>query len=129
MSHRQRQRRRNGVAVQGRKPVAENALQAEATGGCVAFAWEGRSFAVDLASLRLDKAMFALRLAGNDALPVSTRMSLMLDVFEVTLGAEQLAELYEVAPDLFSNAERQQSFWNAFTRAVTGAAPGESLAS
>jgi hypothetical protein len=131
---RQRQRRRNGVAIQDRKPdltrpVAENALQAEATGANVAFQWEGTTFVVDLANLQFDKAMFALRVASNDALPVATRMNLMIDVFEVTLGADQLATLYEAAPDMFSNSERQQSFWIAFTQAVTGAAPGESQAS
>ncbi|RSM73451.1 hypothetical protein DMH04_41300 [Kibdelosporangium aridum] len=111
------------------KPVAENAVEAEARNGVLPFTWRGIEILVDPVAIEYGRGAFALRRVGNEALPIMTRVNAALDVFEAAIGQDQLAAVVDVAPRLFDDTETLQSFWGAFTEALHGAEPGESSAS
>lgn len=118
-------------AAGGLSPVdtpAPHALAAEATGGKLGFDFRGHRFTVDLVEADLPRAMFAMQAAARGS-NISAQFTRMIDCFEAVLGADQVATLYDVAPDLFSRAEVQREFWEQFSRLTVGASVGERSAS
>lgn len=109
--------------------LAGNALQAEATGTKLILEFRGHTFELDPAALNFEKAAFAINVAMRGGGDLMTQASIMLDAFESILGKENLTRLYESASDLFSSAEAQKEFWEAFAKVTVGAPAGESPAS
>lgn len=111
------------------RPIASNAVEAEANGLNLAFEWRDVHFVVDVLAVRFGKAAFSLRVVGNESLPLMTRMNAAIEVLESAVGQEQLMKALEVAPDFFDDIDTMKSFWDAYTTAVHGAPSGESQAS
>lgn len=111
------------------KPIVRTAAEAEAVNANIAFEWRGAHFVIDIVNVQFGRAQFAIRVMGNESLPLMTRMDAMLDVMEAALGQEQLRVALELAPDVFDNEATMKSFWEAYTKAAHGAASGESQAS
>ena len=107
---------------------APHALAAESTNGTLGFNFRGHHFELDLATVDFGRAMFAMKIAERGG-SINTQVNRMLDCFEAVLGQEQVATLYDVAPDLFSSEDAQREFWNAFTGLSVGADLGEPSAS
>lgn len=115
-----------------RRPVekiAENLVDAEATGAHVTMEWRGHTFLIDLQQIRFGRAAFAFRQVDNESLPLMSRVTALVDMVEAAFGPEQTAAIVELAPNLFDDHDTYASFWQTFTQAVTGAMPGESSAS
>jgi hypothetical protein len=108
---------------------APNALAAEATGSSLGFEFRGHRFELDLAAIDFNKAAFAINLAQRGTQSWTVQAELMFDAFEASVGADNMPKLYELAPDLFSSAEAQKEFWEAFAAVTIGGNAGESLAS
>lgn len=115
-----------------KKPIisrpAPHALAAEATAGNLGFAFRGHRFVVDYATADFGRAMFAMKLAARPG-NVAAQFDRLLDCLEAVLGEEQLATLYDVAPDIFSSEDAQREFWDGFANLTVGAGLGEPLAS
>jgi hypothetical protein len=111
------------------RPVAPNALAAEATGGTLVFEFRGHAFELDPASIDFNKAAFAINVASRGVGSLIAQAGMMVDAFEALLGKDKLADLYELAPDLFSSADAQREFWESFAKATIGGTAGESPAS
>ena len=114
-------------APKPRKKIAANSLQAEASPNefAVAFEWRGHAFVVDTNAVQYGRAAFALRVARNESQDLLTRVNAMLDVYEASIGQDQLAIAVELEPRLFDDAEIAMSFWQALNAAVHGGEPGE----
>lgn len=107
---------------------APNALAAEATGGVLVFEFRDQAFEIDPADVDLAKAAAAINMMQR--LPDLTgKMGTLLDTFEACLGRDNLTRLYALAPEVFSSADAQREFWEAFAKATVGGTAGESPAS
>ena len=114
-----------------RKPAVPppNALAAESTTGKLGFEFRGHRFEIDVNSVDFGRAMFAMQVAARGGSDITARFNQMLDSFEAILGQQQVATLYEVAPDLFSSEAVQREFWEALTKLTVGSSLGERSAS
>lgn len=112
-----------------RRKVAAHAAEAEATNGLLGFTFRQHRFIIDYATADFPKAMFAMKLAGRPGAGIAAGFEKMLDCLEAVLGEDQLATLYEVAPDVFSSEATQREFWGAFAEMTVGAGLPESSAS
>lgn len=111
------------------KAVTVNPTEAEAAGLNIAFEWRGVPFVVDVQAVKFGKAAFSIRVVNNESLPVMTRMDACMAVLEAAVGQEQLMKALELEPAFFDDITVLTSFWDAYTKAMHGAASGESLAS
>lgn len=108
---------------------APHAAAAEATNGTLGFNFRGHWFVVDYATADFGRAMFATKLAGRPGTDLAAQFEKLLDCLEAVLGQEQVATLYDVAPDLFSSESAQREFWDGFAHLTVGANLGEPSAS
>lgn len=111
-----------------RRKVAAHAAEAEGTNGLLGFTFRQHRFVIDYATADFGRAMFAYRIAASGG-NVATQFERLIDSLEAVLGQEQVAALYDLAPDLFSNEAAQREFWDAFGKQTVGADAGESSAS
>jgi hypothetical protein len=108
-----------------RKPAAENPLSAEAQRIGVDFTWRGVTIHVDPRTMQIGRAMYCIRVASNEALPMTTRLGAVFDLFEATIGAEQTQAAYEAVPTLFDDIDVMMDLWRTAHAAAIGGTPGE----
>lgn len=111
------------------KAVTLNPAEAEAMDRNIAFEWRGIPFVVDITAVKFGKAAFAIRVVANESLNLMTRIDAAVSVLEAAIGQEQLMKAMEAEPTFFDDMDVMRSFWDAYMKAVHGAASGESLAS
>src|SRR5262245_47032728 len=95
---------------------APNTLATEATGGALGFDFRWQRTELDVDTVDFGRAMFAMQVAARGGTDVTTRFNQMIDSLEAFLGKDQVAKLYEAAPDLFSSEEAQREFWEQATK-------------
>lgn len=110
-------------------PLTQNVAAAETGNANVYFVWNEVDLAIHIADVQMGRWAMATRLVANPALPTVTRINAMCDVFEATLGQEQVAKLLTAYPNILDDAELMASFWDSFIKAAQGLSPGESAAS
>lgn len=106
-------------------PLTQNPAEAEAGVANIYFEWRGVEIAIDPTTVQFGAWAFAIRRVTNLNLPLLDRINAAIDVFEATIGQEQLTGLLAVCPDLFDNTVALTEFWEGFITAVNGATPGE----
>ena len=113
------------------KQRTTNALQAEAQADQfdVTTAWRGHDVTINMANLSFGRIAYAARIAARESAPLFDRVQAMLDVFEGMLGEQQTAAIINAEPRLLDDPALMTEFWEVLNKAITGAKPGESMAS
>lgn len=113
------------------KQPTTNVLQAETQPDKydVVATWRGHEFTVNLLGISWGRIAYGARLAANEKRPMYDRVNSMIDLFEGLLGEEQAAEIIQAETAILDDPAVMTEFWDVLSKAITGAAPGESTAS
>lgn len=107
-------------------PLSENPAEAETGNVNIVFTWAGLQIILDPTTFQMGGWAYAIRRISNERLSTYDRVNAAIDLFENTIGEEQLSQIVNLNPDLFDNEAKLASFWTALIKAVHGAEPGES---
>jgi hypothetical protein len=110
------------------RPLTDNPAEAEVDTN-IYFEWRGLPLVVDITAVKFGAWSYAMRRVQNENLLILDRINAAIDIFEATIGEEQLAAVAAHTPNLFDDSDTLSSFWEAFIVAVKGVKPGESSAS